>query len=83
MRDAAVARLDRLWNMVSSVAVEAALIRFAGDLSERHALRGYDAVHLAALIGTGPPGTVSLCCWDSNLRMAAGQLGYALIPTSL
>ena len=75
-----VAALDQVWNSVSEIAVDHALLRTAGDVAERMALRGYDAVHLAALLRTGIAGEVSLASWDMDLRRAAAQLGYSLIP---
>ena len=35
------------------VEVDEPLVDLAGDLAERHALRGYDAVHLAAAVTAG------------------------------
>lgn len=43
-------------------------------------LRGYDAVHLAALLQFGGPQEVIFACWDTELRRAAAELGYSLIP---
>lgn len=45
---AAVAGLELLWSQMSVVEIDHELMRFAGDLAEKHSLRGYDAVHLAA-----------------------------------
>lgn len=44
----AVAGLEVLWSQVSVVEIDEDLMRLAGDLATQHALRGYDAVHLAA-----------------------------------
>ncbi len=81
-RDAALADLERVWAGVSEVALDRDLLAVAGDLTERMSLRGYDAVHLAALMAIGPASVVSLACWDIDLRRAASSLGYALIPQS-
>ncbi len=51
----------------------------AGDLAVTCRLRGYDAVHLAALIMTGRPEEVTAACGDEELAVAAG-LGYGVIP---
>jgi len=40
--------LDELLNQVDLVDVDDGLVRRAGDLAEVHALRAYDAIHLAA-----------------------------------
>lgn len=69
----AVSALDR--DLVHFVVVElsANVARRAGDLAERRALRGFDAIHLASaleverLVGTVP----SFCCFDDRLRAAA------------
>jgi len=43
-------QLELLWEQLSIVVVDTALVRAAGDLAERDCLLGYDAVHLAAAI---------------------------------
>lgn len=43
-------QLELLWEQLSIVVVDTALVRAAGDVAERDGLRGYDAVHLAAAI---------------------------------
>jgi hypothetical protein len=45
---AAVNQLDDLLGEIDIIEVDEPLARRAGDLSETHRLRGYDAVHLAA-----------------------------------
>jgi uncharacterized protein len=58
--------------------VDEQLAREAGDLAERFALRGYDAVHLASALSLGGP--ITLVTWDADLRNAAAQTGCALAP---
>ncbi len=41
---------ESLWAQVAVIAVSPDLVKAAGDLAERHSLRGYDAVHLAAAL---------------------------------
>jgi hypothetical protein len=53
---------------VSEIPIDGDVIRSAGDLAERHALRGYDAIHLAALLQAGGPAHVTFACWDGDLR---------------
>ncbi len=43
----AVKRLDEEWRGYDRLAVSNLIAYRAGELAERHALRGYDAVHLA------------------------------------
>lgn len=79
-RDQAVSAVEDLWAGVSAIDIDTPLLRHAGDLAERMRLRGYDAVHLAALLRAGQPGDLSLACWDADLRRAARELGYGLTP---
>ena len=76
----AVSQIDDLWLRVDEIIVDQPLVRRAGDLAERFALRGYDAVHLAALMRVGGPEDIAFACWDSDLRRAANGLGYTLLP---
>ena len=57
------------------IEVTASLAHTAGDLFEIHALRGYDAVHLAAALLIGADALVSA---DSDLLTAAAAVG---LPT--
>ncbi len=58
--------------------LDGALVRHAGELADKHALRGYDAVHLASALAAGP-GTTFIS-WDRELRRAASQAGCATAP---
>jgi len=59
----AKAALDADWPRVLALDVTPAVARSAGDLAERHRLRGFDALHLASClqltsrheVGVGPP----------------------------
>ncbi len=62
------------------ILIDEALLRRAGDLAETLGLRGYDAIHLAALEAAGEPGTIDFACRDDDLRAAARSLGYTVIP---
>ena len=48
----------------------------AGDLAETHALRGYDAVHLASALAIADDRTVMVTT-DRHLRTAARNVGLA------
>ncbi|HEV2954358.1 MAG TPA: type II toxin-antitoxin system VapC family toxin [Candidatus Dormibacteraeota bacterium] len=77
----AKAWLERVWASTSPIVVDLAAARLAGDLAETHRLRGYDALHLAALQKLGTPSRInSIACWDGELRLAAFALGYRLFP---
>lgn len=67
----AVHELDALMNQVDVIEVDDSLARRAGHLAERHALRGYDAVHLAAADRVRDPELV-VVAGDDALLTAAG-----------
>ncbi len=79
-RDAIMTLVIATWESCERIEIDWPLVLQAGDLAERHGLRGYDAVHLAALIRAGDPESIILACWDSELRRAAADLGYAVFP---
>jgi predicted nucleic acid-binding protein len=64
--------LDRDWESYSIVEITPALVRRAGTLAERHALRGYDAVQLACALDTRDAGAeVDFLSFDDDLNRAA------------
>jgi predicted nucleic acid-binding protein len=68
----AVGELDREWAAYNVLDVTETLVRAAGALAERHALRGYDAVQLAsALEVRAAGGVVEFCAFDGPLNRAA------------
>lgn len=75
--------VEQLWGELLTVPVDTELISRAGRDAEQFDLRGYDAVHLAALRAAGEPATITLACWDRDLRAAAARLGYELLPERL
>ncbi len=78
---AAVRLLDEDWGRYSVVEVSDALVRLAGSLSERHALRGYDAVQLAGALEVSEVGeTTRFGCFDERLAVAADGEGLAVAP---
>ncbi len=74
--------LEALWEEVLEVPMDRPLIRQAGDVAERVGLRGYDAVHLAALLTVGSPKDVAIATWDEALKMAAIRNDYPVIAGS-
>lgn len=67
-----VRHLDEEWGHYSVVEVTDGLVRRAGALAERHALRGYDAVQLAALVTLRlAGGEIMLSSFDDRLTKAA------------
>jgi predicted nucleic acid-binding protein len=73
--------LDGDWGSYSIVEVSDAVVRHAAALSERHALRAYDAVQLAAaLTAADAIERVHFACFDERLARSARQEG--LVPVS-
>ncbi len=67
------------WPRLSVVEVTDELARLAGDLAERHALRGLDAIHLAAALAIRG-GDLVVVTWDARLWDAARSQGMAVVP---
>ena len=59
--------------------MDATLAHHAGELAERHALRGYDAVHLSTALAVADPDLV-MATWDEDLARAAAALGRPAVP---
>jgi uncharacterized protein len=72
--------LDRDWGTYNIVEVAEPLVRHAGALAERHALRGYDAVQLAAALALRRVSrTVEFTTFDERLRGAAARERLAVM----
>jgi predicted nucleic acid-binding protein len=65
---AAHAGFDALFADLALVAATIDVLRRAGDLAEAHALRGYDAVHLASAESVAA---------DETVVVTAGRIGLA------
>lgn len=70
--------LESLQGELLLVGIDQPLAREAGELAERHGLRGYDAVHLASALALGADTT--LVSWDKDLKRAAAQSGCPVAP---
>lgn len=83
-RDAAtaLAAWDVYWRSTRPVELTHRVERRAGQLTERHALRGADAVHLASALAIGSPNLV-LAAWDRRLHAGARAEGIAVAPIDL
>jgi predicted nucleic acid-binding protein len=68
-------QLERLWEQVSVVVVDTQLMHAAGEAAERDALRGYDAVHLAAAVAAQVEVVASA---DRQLVEAARRHGFSV-----
>jgi len=71
--------LELLWAAVDRVEPTKALLTHAGDLAEQHALRAYDAVHLASFEEIADAETV-LAAADGELLAAARARGFTTAP---
>ncbi len=78
--DYAVADLELAWGKIAGVPADDLVIERAALLAERHVLRAYDAVHLAAALELAGDGEVGFACWDGDLRAAARAEGLVLVP---
>jgi predicted nucleic acid-binding protein len=70
----AKADLESDWPLFLSLEVTAVIARHAGDLAERHSLRGFDALHLAAylaLLGRMRGEPFRFSSFDARLNAAA------------
>jgi prevent-host-death family protein len=75
----AVADLEAAVASIQLIGVDAALAREAGRLAAEHALRGYDAVHLATALSVDDPALV-VVTWDVDLARAALRCGRSVAP---
>ncbi len=79
----AIDDLGGLWRGIDSHAVTDALLGRAADSVRAHALRAYDAVHLAGALSFAAGEELEFACWDKDLRDVAKRHGFALIPQRL
>ena len=72
-----VHELDTDWEHYLLLELTSTLIRRAAEFAETHALRAYDAVHLASakILRERLQGPIHFACWDSNLMTAARREG--------
>jgi len=68
------------WPRYLQVVLTTELIRTAGDFAERHALSGFDAVHVAtaASLAFSSLDEVKVSTWDKRLAAAAQAEGLSL-----
>lgn len=76
---AIVRAIDELDAEIDTIAVDEGLARHAGELAERHALRGFDAIHLAAALSAHSDRLV-VVTWDRALADAASEAGCMVAP---
>jgi hypothetical protein len=78
-----LSELDRLWQALYVHAVDDTVIEMAAQSARDHALRAYDAVHLAGALAFAEGEEIAFACWDHELREAAGKHAFALVPERL
>jgi predicted nucleic acid-binding protein len=76
---AAVRTIDELSRELDVIGLDDTLARAAGELAERHALRGNDAVHLASATAIDDPDLV-IATWDRALASAALAKNRTVAP---
>ena len=74
--------LNEHWDELAHIGVDERMVKAAGDLAESQALRGYDAIHLAAALAAGDGGTLVFVTWDRALTDAAARVGLPVAPIS-
>lgn len=69
------------WDHYLLVEVTIQIVRRGAELAEDHALRAYDAIHLASaeLLRGRVDGNILFASWDSTLMDAARRQGFGLV----
>jgi predicted nucleic acid-binding protein len=80
---AALAELDAIWAALDVLEVSDRLIHAAARTARDHALRAYDAIHLAGALSFAEGEEIAFACWDRELRKAAAKHSFALVPERL
>ena len=64
---------DKDWSSYLILNITGDMIRLAGDLAEKHALRGFDSIHLASALALRRELSTSIIfsCFDDNLQKAS------------
>jgi len=77
-----VAALQDDWARYLALELSDPLIWLAGELAEKHRLRGFDAVHLAAAVTLQArvKGRVAVACWDARLWDALRASDFNVVP---
>lgn len=79
---AALQLWEEFWSATRPVELRPDVERHAGELAQRHSLRGTDAVHLASAL-TVPTSELIVAVWDRRLHIGAQAEGLATAPASL
>jgi uncharacterized protein len=79
----ALRNLETIWASLYVHAVTEEVIETASGVVFEHALRAYDALHLASVVAFDDDGQMAVACWDRELRDAARRRGFTLVPERL
>lgn len=71
---------EREWGTYVAQDVSHPVVRLAGDLAEKHLLKGFDAIHLASALTLQQKAgeSVTFSAWDDRLMAAAAVEGLTL-----
>ncbi len=73
-----VKSLERDWETFLLLDLTQPILRSADDLTERHALRAYDAIHLATALSVRPALAMEFVAADERLLAAAAKEGLVI-----
>ncbi|MDN5347320.1 MAG: uncharacterized protein PWP65_884 [Clostridia bacterium] len=77
-----VVALQNDWLKYLALEVSDSLVWLAGELAEKHRLRGFDAIHLAAAVTlkTQVKSRIVAACWDMRLWEALCAMKLKVVP---
>jgi uncharacterized protein len=79
----AIDDLDDLWTELDVHSVGDGVIERASRAAARHALRAYDSLHLATALALTEAKGYAFACWDRELRDAAREHDFVLVPAQI
>ena len=70
------------WEMYFVIEASEKVIKIAGDLIEKHSIRGFDSIHLASamVLRKEINQSIDFMCWDNRLLEAAKKEGFKTCP---
>jgi predicted nucleic acid-binding protein len=73
------------WQAYFTLDLAESVVQVAGDLAERHRIRGFDAIHLASglTLSRRVRDPITFVCWDIRLWNAAQEEGFDMVPPEL
>ncbi len=74
-----VCRAEAIVGDLRLIRIDETIATAAGGLADKHALRGFDALHLAAALSVDTPRIV-VTTWDRALSRAASDCGMPVVP---